>query len=51
MRPQLKLLTTSPFNFAATRESRKSGSPKPPERQTEITEMDIYQINSVIHGD
>lgn len=50
MRPQLKPLTTSPFSFAA-RESRESGSPQHPERQSEITEMDIYQINSVMHGD
>ena len=27
MRPRLKLPTTSPFSFAATRESRESGSP------------------------
>ena len=51
MRPRLKLPTTSLFSFAATRESRESGSPKPPERQLEITELDIYQINSVMHGD
>src|SRR5258708_587314 len=51
MRPRLKLLTTSPFSFAAKRESRVSGSPKPPERQLEITEMETYQINSVMHGD
>jgi len=51
MRPRLKLPTTSPFSLAATRESRESGSPKPPERPSEIAEMDIYQINSVMHGD